>query len=63
MSLPYFSVVISTYNRAGFIGTTLDLVLVQDFAAGEYMLFLDSDDQLYRSQERAREADKVFFGA
>ena len=95
MSPPYFSVVIPTYNRAGFIGATLDSVLAQDFtgfevlvvddgstddtaavvrarpdprlhylpkanaergaarnhgvarAGGEYVLFLDSDDQLH----------------
>ena len=37
----FFSVIIPTYNRAGFIGATLDSVLAQDFAAFEVLVVDD----------------------
>ncbi|UOQ97069.1 glycosyltransferase family 2 protein [Hymenobacter sp. 5317J-9] len=41
MSTPYFSVIIPTYNRAGFIGATLDSVLAQDLAEFEVLVVDD----------------------
>ncbi|MBD2721800.1 glycosyltransferase family 2 protein [Hymenobacter armeniacus] len=41
MTNPYFSVVIPTYNRAAFIGATLDSVLAQDFSEFEVLVVDD----------------------
>jgi GalNAc5-diNAcBac-PP-undecaprenol beta-1,3-glucosyltransferase len=41
MSTPFFSVVIPTYNRASFIGTTLQSVIEQEFSSFEILVVDD----------------------
>ena len=41
MTVPFFSIIIPTYNRASFIGATLDSVLTQEFAAFEVLVVDD----------------------